>query len=209
MELLPTDYDVSFCSFSDDACQRVLEACRRLAFTRTKGELGGLIAEELLKYSVFDLQVICGKLNYEIERLPSPYREAVRPYFLQQIFESHHRILLMYRSGTFAGIDTPIKDPSLFREYLVMVSSGCFSRNLESDYVPHLSSPVHTLFYYLVAAFSMFVLDRPGHPLGMPFPGGFRVEEIGGHFFCPVRDKEREVLFSICNFCPALQSPMP
>jgi uncharacterized protein (UPF0305 family) len=209
MEFLPSDSDASFCSFSDDACCRVLDTCRRLALARSRGELGGLIAEELLKYSVLDLQVICGKLHHEIERLPSPYREAVRPYFLQQIFDSHHQILVMHRSGALAGMHNPIKDTSLFREYLLMVPSGCFSNDLKSDYVPHLSSPVQTLFYYLVAAFSMFVLERPGHPLGMPFPGGFRVEERGGHFYCPVRDKEKEVPFSICNFCPALPSLLP
>ena len=34
-----------------------------------KGDLGTIIAEEVLKYSVFELQVIGGRLNLEIERL--------------------------------------------------------------------------------------------------------------------------------------------
>jgi hypothetical protein len=195
--------------FSEEVYTRVFETCRNLAITRTKGELGTLIARETLKFSVFDLQVICGRIHYEISRLPSPYREAVRPYFLQQIFESHHQILLMYRSGLFSRMDMPLKDPALFREFLVMVPPACFSKEVESEYVPHLGSPVQTFFYFLMAAFSMFVLDRPGHPVGMPFPGGFRVEERDGQFFCPVRDKEKEVPFSICNFCPSYQSPSP
>ncbi len=195
--------------FHEDACAQVLETCRRLALARTKGELGDLIAKETLKFSVLDLQVICGRIQHEISRLPSPYRKAVRPYFLQQLFESHHRVLLMHRSGSFLRMMMPLNDPALFHDYLLMVSSACFSRELESDYVPHLGSPVQTLFYFLMAAFSMFVLDRPGHPVGMPFPGGFMVEERGGQFYCPVRDKEKEVTFSICNFCPSLQSPLP
>jgi uncharacterized protein (UPF0305 family) len=209
MELLPSDHNTSFCGYSDIACRRVTETCRKLVVARTRGELGLLIAEELLKFSVFDLQVICGRIYHEIDRLPSPYREAVRPYFLQQFYESHHQILLMYRSGIFPDMNTPIKDRSVFREYMALIPSGCFSRDQRSDYVPHLSSPIQTLFYYLVAGFSMFVLERPGHPVGMPFPGGFRVEERGGEFFCPVRDKEKEVPFSICNFCPAVQSTEP
>jgi uncharacterized protein (UPF0305 family) len=187
---------------------RIQDTCRRLALARTKGELGDLIAEETLKFSVFDLQVICGRIHYEIGRLPSPYREAVRPYFLQQIFESHHQILLMYRSGIFPRMEMPLSDPDLFQEYLRMIYSACFSKELESDYVPHLGSPVQTLFYFLMAAFSMFVLDRPGHPVGMPFPGGLRVEERDGQYYCPVRDKEKDVPYSICNFCPSLQSPV-
>jgi len=52
----------------------------------------------------------------------------------------------------------------------------------------------------------MFVLERPGHPVGTPFPGGQKIEEKNGKFICPVRDKHRDVFFSLCNFCPATQS---
>jgi uncharacterized protein (UPF0305 family) len=62
------------------------------------------------------------------------------------------------------------------------------------------------LFYYLISAFTMFVLDKPGHPVGMPFPGGFTVEQRGSDFYCLIRDKEKEVFYSICNFCPAKQT---
>jgi hypothetical protein len=209
MELLPTDHNASFCGYSDVVYCRIAETCKKVAIARTRGELGRLIAEELLKFSVFDLQVICGRIYHEIDRLPSPYREAVRPYFLQQFFEYHHQILLVYRSGAPSGMDIPLTNPALFLEYVAMIPSGCFSNDQKSDYVPHLSSPVQTLFYYLIAGFSMFVLERPGHPVGMPFPGGLRVEERRGQFFCPVRDKEKEVPFSICNFCPAVQRPEP
>lgn len=206
MELLPSSGD-TVCPFDEKACSRIHETCGRLSRTATKGELGLAIAEELQAFPVFDLQVICGRVHYEIGRLPSPYREAVRPYFLVQLFETHHQILLMHRSGALVRMRDPLKDPALFQDFLLMVRSGCFSRGAVSDYVPHLSSPVQTLFYYLVAAFTMFVLDRPGHPVGMPFPGGLRVEERGDRFSCPVRDKEKEVAFSICNFCPAEQTP--
>lgn len=64
----------------------------------------------------------------------------------------------------------------------------------------------HRLFYYLVSAFTMFLLDHPGHPMGMPFPGGFKVEEHNVTFFCLIRDHEKEVTCSICNFCPAHQT---
>jgi hypothetical protein len=209
MELLPSGHETYFCGHNDLACCRVIEACKELAIARTKGELGRIVAEEILKFSVFDLQVICGRIYHEINRLPSPYREAVRPYFLQQFYECHHQILLMYRTGSFSIMRAPLTNPGLFMDFLAMIIPGCFSHDQKSDYVPQLSSPVQTLFYYLVACFTMFVLERPGHPVGMPFPGGFRVEERRGQFLCPVRDKEKEVPFSICNFCPAVQNPEP
>lgn len=206
MQSLPSD-DAASCDIGEPACRRVLECCERLAKARTRGQLGDLIAGELQAYSVFELQVICGKIHHEIDRLPSPYREAVRPYFLQQVFDPHHRALLLHRPGGPPLPDGPLDDPTLFREYLGIVPSGCFSRDPKSEYVPHLTTPAHTLFYYLVAAFTMFVLGLPGHPEGMPFPGGFRVERKDGNYYCPVRDKEKEVPGCLCNFCPALQTP--
>jgi uncharacterized protein (UPF0305 family) len=56
-----------------------------------------------------------------------------------------------------------------------------------------------------MAGFAMFVEGGPGHPVGTPFPGGFVVEKRGEEYYCPLREKEEEVLFSICNVCPAKQ----
>ena len=62
----------------------------RLITARTKGELGASLAHEIFKFTLFDLQMIGGRLNNEIEKLPSPYREAIRPYFREQLFGKHH-----------------------------------------------------------------------------------------------------------------------
>jgi uncharacterized protein (UPF0305 family) len=40
---------------------------------------------------------------------------------------------------------------------------------------------------FLLAGFCMFVQGFPGHPVGMPFPGGDKVEVIEGVGYCPVR----------------------
>jgi uncharacterized protein (UPF0305 family) len=192
-----------------DDSAAIRSICDRLGASVTKGELARNIACEVEKYSVFDLQVICGRLHHEIEHLPSPYREAVRPFFIEQLFGTHHRLLQMIRSGSYHNtLQEPVSDPAVFSEYLHMVADACFCRELRSEYIPEFNTPYQGLFYYLMAAFQMFVLDLPGHPVGMPFPGGFRVEQRAGGFYCPVRDKEKEVLHSICNFCPAKQTEM-
>ncbi len=207
MEQIPSGYDRFLSRFGHEIFFRIMAACRNLSAAETKGDLGILIADEIRSFSSFDLQVICGKLRYEVDQLPSPYREAVRSFFIEQVFGPHHRIMAMIRSGDFIGMKDPIRDLALFRQYLKMVPEGCFSRDIDREYMPQFSSPCHSLFYYLMAGFSIFVLDQPGHPVGMPFPGGFRVEEKNGEFFCPVREKEKDVPHSICNFCPAAQDP--
>lgn len=181
----------------------------RLRSARTKGELGEILACEVGKYSLFDLQIIGGRLNAEIEKLPSPYREAVAPYFRDQLFRAHHRLLTMHRSGAFRPLSGPIRDRERFDAFCAMLPSGLFGWNDPGERNPYFRNPKNRFFYYLVAAFTMFVLEEPGHPVGMPFPGGFAVEQRGNEYYCLIRDKEKDVFYSICNFCPAHQSEEP
>ena len=178
----------------------------RLSAAQTKGELGEILFCEIQSYTLFDLQIIGGRLNNEIDRLPSPYREMIRPYFRDQIFGKHHQLLIMNRSGAFSKMTTAIRDLEIFRKFCEMLSDGCFAWNDLSERNPYFRNPKYRIFYYLIAAFTMFVLDEPGHPVGMPFPGGFSVEQRGRDYYCLIRDKEKEVFYSICNFCPAHQT---
>jgi uncharacterized protein (UPF0305 family) len=188
---------------------RICEISSRLGTVTTTGELGTLLAREVSGYSLFDLQVIGGRLKREIDNLPSPYREQIRPYFTEQLFGMHHSLLNLYRSGAFRKMHSPIRDPDTFKLYCEMVPPGCFSWDDGKETGAFGYIPYHRLFYYLISGFAMFVLEKPGHPVGTPFPGGFKVEEKLGGFLCPIRDKEKDVFFSICNFCPAKQSDMP
>jgi len=184
----------------------IQDTAERISSANTQGELGCLIAREMGNYSLFDLQIIGGRLNCEIERLPSPYREKIRPFFRQQIFGAHHRLLHMNQMGEFSRLDHPLVDREMFRQFCSMIPEGCHSWKDESERNPYFRNPKNRLFYYLIAAFTMFVLEEPGHPVGMPFPGGFTVEQRGQEYYCLIRDREKEVPYSICNFCPARQN---
>ena len=178
----------------------------RLESARTKGELGTLVAEEIALYSLFDLQIIGGRLNSDIEKLPPPYREAIRPYFREQLFGKHHKLISLHRSGAFCRLTGPIRDREMFQKFCAMLPEGCFVWEDTGERNPYFQNPKNRLFYYLIAAFTMFVLEEPGHPVGMPFPGGFTVEQRGRDYYCLIRDKEKDVFWSICNFCPARQT---
>ncbi len=172
----------------------------------SKGDLGAILAEEVGRYSPRDLQIIGGRLYAEMIQLPAPYQNQIRPYITEQLFGAHHHLLAMYRSGRFSSMTEPITDRATFVEFCDMIPEGCFRWDESLERIPFRYTPWHRAFYYLISAFTIFVLDRPGHPVGMPFPGGFRVEERNGSFYCLIRDREKEVPFSICNFCPALQA---
>lgn len=181
----------------------------RLSGAASKGELAAMLAAEVEDFSMFELAVIGGRMRAEVDRLPTPYREKARPYFDRQLFGMHHRLIALHRKGAFAGMREPIADRERFDAFCAMLPAGCFCWQDGREEHPHLKGPRNTFFYYLIAAFAMFVLDEPGHPVGTPFPGGFVVEGRGGAYSCPIRDKEKDVPYSICNFCPARQAEMP
>src|SRR5512136_2715349 len=110
MEQLPSEYDRFLSQFGQEICSQIWETCRSLSSAKTKGDLGTLIAKEMLSFSSFDLQVICGKLRHDVDQLPSPYREAVRPFLIEQVFGPHHRIMAMNRSRDFMSMKDPIRD---------------------------------------------------------------------------------------------------
>jgi uncharacterized protein (UPF0305 family) len=186
--------------------EKDLEVFTSLGRITSRAELAEALAGELAKFTIVDLQLISSFLEREIIALPSPYREQIRPYFVEQYFTRYHQVLSMYRQGGLARLDGEISDLKLFGEFCAMAAGF---RNYDSGSSAHADlardRPFSGLFYFLLSGFYMFVLDEPGHPVGMPFPGGFAVKKQDGRYLCPIRDKEKDVEYSICNFCPAKQ----
>ncbi len=177
-----------------------------LAVARTKGELGEILGREIAIYTLHDLQVIGGRLHTELIRLPKSYREQVSPYLKDQILGGYHRFMIWHRTGRFSPMAEPIPDIDNYLAFCNMIPIGCTQWDDTISRLPISYTIRHRIFYYLIAAFTIFILEEPGHPVGMPFPGGAKVENKNGVFYCLIRDKEKEVPHSLCNFCPALQS---
>ncbi|TAJ45680.1 DUF2115 domain-containing protein [Methanofollis fontis] len=190
---------------SERGVERIRRTARRIGACTTRGELGSVLGEEAGRYTLHDLQRIGGGIKREVDPLPEPYRSQVRPYFEAQIFGAYHRLMHAHRSGSFRSMDDPIADPDRFKEFAALIEEGCLRESGKSGTDFGFSDPLHSLFYYLVTGYLMFVENGPGHPVGTPFPGGFVVEQRGDEYFCPIRDKEQDVPFSICNVCPAHQ----
>jgi len=183
----------------------IRRSCQKISAAKTRGEAGICMAQEISTFSLFDLQVIMGRVRYEVHRLPPRYRKIAAPYLLGQMVDAHHNLLLTCTNGGFSRMVQPIRDRTAYESYFAMVPEGCFVFDYSREYLPQFHSPRHRLFYYILSGFTMFVLEKPGHPVGTPFPGGLSVKERNGSYYCPVRDKQKEVFFALCNFCPAKQ----
>jgi uncharacterized protein (UPF0305 family) len=192
--------------YSENDSDPVTGIAKRMASAKTKGELGTILAEEVRRYTIMDLQIIGGRMHEECLRLPQPYREQVSPFIKEWIMGGYHKLLTMQNSGIFPRLSEPITERDTFDRFCNIICEGCFQGDENMKRMPLYYKPKHRLFYYMISAFTIFVLDNPGHPVGMPFPGGFKVEEKNGRYFCIIRDHEKDLPFSICNFCPAMQT---
>jgi uncharacterized protein (UPF0305 family) len=175
----------------------IVTTCRELHRVRTKRDLAQVIFREAGTYSLEDLQTLRGTIERDLRHLPPPYRRKLYPKMIEQIFGTHHRVIVYCREGRHDREQGPL-DPH-FEEFCTMIDRACLAEQDQTE-------ARRSLLYYLLAAFNIFVLGVPGHPIGTPFPGGQQVEQRGGLYLCPIRDKEDDVDTSICPYCPAKQS---
>lgn len=170
-----------------------------------KAELANVLARELDKYSIYDMMKMSAGLDREINLLPAPYRERLRPYFKEQLFGRYAKIMEMRSNGDFHDLREQIVYLNLYREFSKTESNHIKAICDKENESGAVHSPIPSLYYLLISCFYMFVLGEPGHPVGTPFPGGFEVINSGNTYYCPIRDKEKDVEYSICNFCPSQQ----
>ena len=173
-----------------------------------KAELATVLSSELAKYSIYDIMKISSWLDREISSLPSPYREKLRPYFMEQHFGRYTKIIAMGSSCDFRGLKDQVADLGLYKEFCNIESrhiEEICENECNNDAVYGLFSSISSLYHMLISCFYMFVLEEPRHPVGTPFPGGFVVVHCDNLYYCPIRDKEKDVVHSICNFCPSQQ----
>ncbi len=178
---------------------RSTSASLRLA--QTAEEAVAVLKKAISRYTIFDLQRIGGSLRFETERLPEPYRSRYRPYSTD-LLDQYHAFVRETRDG----VTGTILDRTLWDEFWRRAEEGIFSE-VESENVPEVGvgTPVGKFFYRLVYGYTMLIAGRPGHPVGMPFPGGWAVKQEGGVLLCPIRDKEKDLPQALCNYCPAEQ----
>jgi uncharacterized protein (UPF0305 family) len=171
--------------------------CARLASTETRGDLGATIAKIVLAYSPRDLQQMKRNFSVSIRDISPEYRRRLEELIIGHLDGTYQNLRLMEQQGSFAHMNEPL--PEIAKEFWTMVAGQCPDEKDEGSRLRFLK--------FLLAGFCMFVQGQPGHPVGMPFPGGDKVEIIDGVYYCPVREKANDVDSALCPFCPVLQTP--
>lgn len=183
----------------DPIATRIAAVSARMRRAASREALARIVAEEVAAYTLHDLLQLRAWVEHDLRHVPPHYRARLQPKMMEHLFGTHHSIMLRYRRGRFGDLRGPVEGKlGEFCDMLLDLPNREEERDLRL-----------VLFYYLIAAFTIFVCELPGHPLGTPFPGGFLVEERDGTYYCPVREKEDDVETSICPYCPAEQSELP
>jgi uncharacterized protein (UPF0305 family) len=178
---------------------RVAALSARMRRAASKEALAAVIAEEVATYTLHDLLDLRASVERDLRHVPPHYRAKLQPRMMEHLFGTHHIIMRGHRRGRFDGLHGhPGEKLAEFCDMLLDLPEKEDERDLRLVFL-----------YYLIAAFTIFVCELPGHPVGTPFPGGFIVEERNGTYYCPVREKEDDVETSICPYCLAEQSELP
>ncbi|MFY9131868.1 MAG: DUF2115 domain-containing protein [Candidatus Methanoculleus thermohydrogenotrophicum] len=182
--------------------EAIQTACRRMQRAKTRYELLRIIADEVGAYDLHDLEAMNARFEHKVKDLPGDYRDRLLASVREEIFGTHHRLILLARNGAAPDMDMDAPPGPAHPAYWAMVAEACTDAAREKD-------PKYLYLKYLLAGFAMVVLAEPAHPVGTPFPGGQIVDEWEGTYLCPVRDKADDVPSALCPYCPAVQSTEP
>ncbi len=178
------------------AVRQIENECELLGSKTTRGDLGLHIAGLVLAYSPRDLQRMKWNFSEKIGSLDPAYRKRLEESIAGHLQGMYQTVRRMQQQGGFFPMQEllPADSPAFWK----MVATQC-ATGYDEDRLRFLK--------YLLAGFCMLVQGLPGHPAGMPFPGGDRVALVDGVWYCPVRAKANDVDSALCPFCPALQTP--
>ena len=174
----------------------IQEECTRFKELRSRGELGAARARVVLLYSPRDIRQMEQNFGNSIRDLAPEYRKELEEAITGHLLGTYQSIRLMEQQGTFGIHAEPVTDGE--SAYWNMVAGQCR---------PGTGDIRLRFLKFLLAGFCMIVRQEPGHPVGMRFPGGDRVELTDGVYYCSVREKSGDVDSALCPFCPALQTP--
>ena len=176
--------------------ETISNMCYTLGTITSRKDLGSAIATIVLTFSARDLKRMKVNFSEKVESFSPDYKKNLEEAIAVFLDGTYQTIRLMNQQGSFSTLTEPVA-PSA-PEYWMMVAEQCDTED-EGARLRFLK--------YLLSGFCMFVQEIPGHPVGMVFPGGDKVDFIDGTYYCPVRTKANDVDAALCPFCPAKQTP--
>ena len=163
----------------------------------TKEELMIILKKYASKISVHDLMIASAHLRKEAEYVQANYRE--------KFLEIYNRSFIMSTKDILENEDYNHK--SIIDKKAFEKSFPRFKRTFEKEKMTIHNDDKFPLIYVVNTAYVTFILEEPVHLVGSEYPGGLKIEEINGEYFCPVKDSQKDNINAVCHLCVARQTP--
>lgn len=158
-----------------------------------KGDLLELLKDAGKKYTPDGLEEMILRYSKKLENVNADYKNSLIHFAKIQIIDGYHKMM----TTELDDIHANVKLPGNFKKFIRFAESACE----HDDERSRLRS-----LKFIIAAYMVFIEEEPVHPVGLPFPGGYKVEIFDGVYYCPVRSVWNEIDDALCRFCPAVQS---
>lgn len=143
---------------------------------------------------VMDIMVACSHLKEESKYVQAGYREEYDRIYIESFLLGIKKIREDKNSYQgFVEVDELKKAVKTLKIQ---------QKEAEQDSKEHLR---FFKIYKLITIYTTFILDEPVHPVGMPFPGGFKIKYEDGIFYCPVKESQKDNPGAVCGICIAEQ----
>lgn len=162
----------------------------------SKMDLIAILKEEAKQVHINDFIKTCSFLIKSMEHVHPKYREEY---------------IKMYTEGYLKGYKDVKNDKTTYEGYVdnnVLNEAIVLLKKQEKLIEDEIGSGTRSFKPYMILSlYTTFVLDEPVHPVGTPFPGGYRVRKKQDVYYCPVKENNENNPFAVCGFCIAEQEP--
>lgn len=160
----------------------------------TKQHLLDVLKSEADRVHVTDIMIACSHLREESKYVQPGYRKEYDRVYIESFLMGVRKI--REDKNSYPGF----VDAHKLKKALEILKEQEIRVKNETD--QHLR---FFRIYKLITIYTTFVRDEPVHPVGMPFPGGFKIKYEDDTYYCPVKENQKDNPGAVCGICIAEQ----
>jgi uncharacterized protein (UPF0305 family) len=145
------------------------------------------LKKEVNRFTPTDFMKIRSLMLQSTENLPSKYRNIYGEDLFRHLYETVEEIKRYNATPKLSIFDR--EDCLELIQRIDLMQEDNEKNRLFTDMVK------------LTSVYLIFVAGKPLHPLNMEFPGGSKIAKKDNEYYCPAKNKQKDVEIALCKFC--------
>ena len=158
----------------------------------TKTHLRDLLKVEAKNIHMEDIMLASSFLREDAKYMPASYRQDYIERFSRAFFNRIKNI----KEDKYKYLGD--LDTKNIKEFLIVI-------NRQKEDANGKNERCFVKIARIISIYTTFVLEKPIHPVGTKFPGGFVLHTINGVYYCPVKKNQLNNPSALCKFCVSVQ----